>query len=362
MSDLTSFVLMPFDKEFDDIYEQFVCSALENAGYSTVRADDIRSQRNILNDIVELIVKSNIIVADVTAINPNVFYELGISHALGKNVILLTQNVEDLPFDLQQYRVIVYDTHFTEMEEAKEDLEKYAREVREGSVTFGSPVSDFAKTRGVRIRDLHEKAVSSSMSRELETVDADKGFLDYVADFENATNFMNDIVMGVNEKMENMKDKTRNVNMRINKMQESSEPGSASQLRQHVRELAREVNNFADYVSERNDRYSDVIPDVRENLERILSINELTNNNDKEVREELRKFYRMSKKLEQKASGARDSIRNLSDVMLEQKGIESHLNLALDRGARALDTYQSHIDQTISIFQKARLYAEDRLD
>ena len=67
-----------------------------------------------MEDIWELINKSRIIVADVTGKNANVFYELGISHTIGKDYIVLTQNELDVPFDLKHRRYFKY-TQITKM-------------------------------------------------------------------------------------------------------------------------------------------------------------------------------------------------------------------------------------------------------
>ena len=109
-----AFVIMPFDEGFDEIYDDFIVKTLREAGLEVSRADDIQSSQNILKDIVRAIKNSSLIVADLTDSNPNVFYELGLGHALNKPVIMLTQGIEDLPFDLRSYRAIPYTTHFKE--------------------------------------------------------------------------------------------------------------------------------------------------------------------------------------------------------------------------------------------------------
>ena len=81
-----------------------------------------------MRDIIEMIEKSDLIIADLTSSNPNVYYELGIAHAFGKPVIHLVQSpVEDVPFDLRSYRLITYSTDFAEIDQAKEELAEYAR-------------------------------------------------------------------------------------------------------------------------------------------------------------------------------------------------------------------------------------------
>lgn len=80
------------------LYRYLIADGLSNLGYDVRRADDILSQNNILSDIISSIYSSDLIVADLTGSNPNVYYELGIAHAFNKNVILLIQDIEELPF------------------------------------------------------------------------------------------------------------------------------------------------------------------------------------------------------------------------------------------------------------------------
>ena len=100
----TAFVIMAFDKEFDAIYSDLIKPSLEKIGYEVKRADSLLSQQNILKDIVREIASADLIIAELTSLNPNVFYELGIAHALRKPTILLTQSIEELPFDLRSFR------------------------------------------------------------------------------------------------------------------------------------------------------------------------------------------------------------------------------------------------------------------
>ncbi len=138
------FVLMPFDEEFTPVYSDVIKHVLEQEGFEVLRADDIQSQRNIMRDIIEMIAKSDLIIADLTSSNPNVYYELGIAHALEKPVIHLVQSpVEDVPFDLRSYRLITYSTHFTEIGKARGELAEYARKFLEGKLPVGNPVTDF---------------------------------------------------------------------------------------------------------------------------------------------------------------------------------------------------------------------------
>ncbi len=102
------FVLMPFDEKYNDIYKFGIKGAAEDVGAYAERIDEQIFTEGILDRIFNQISKADVIVADMTKRNANVFYEVGYAHALGKVVLLLTQNSDDIPFDLQHRQHIVY--------------------------------------------------------------------------------------------------------------------------------------------------------------------------------------------------------------------------------------------------------------
>ena len=99
--------MMPFDAAFTPIYRS-IRSAVEAAGLRCRRADDIWENPAIIQDVVSLIDRSRVVICDCTGRNPNVFYEAGIAHTLGREVILITQSRDDIPFDLRHLRYIPY--------------------------------------------------------------------------------------------------------------------------------------------------------------------------------------------------------------------------------------------------------------
>ena len=100
---------MPFADESQPVYDDHIKKVLGALGVSAQRADEIASTSLITWDIWERINKARFIIADMTGRNPNVFYEVGLAHAISKEVILLTRSMGDIPFDLQSLRFIVYD-------------------------------------------------------------------------------------------------------------------------------------------------------------------------------------------------------------------------------------------------------------
>jgi hypothetical protein len=102
------FVLMPFTNDLLPIYQDHVKKVVTELNLNVARADDFFTTNIILNDIWDAINNSKIIIADCTGRNPNVFYEIGIAHVVGKKVILITQNKDDVPFDLRHLRFFEY--------------------------------------------------------------------------------------------------------------------------------------------------------------------------------------------------------------------------------------------------------------
>ncbi|MFM5230931.1 hypothetical protein ACET9H_16960 [Aeromonas media] len=99
--------MMPFHPSFNPVYES-IREAARNLNLECRRADDIWDHSTIIQDVVSLIDRSRIVICDCTGRNPNVFYEAGIAHALGREVIIITQSEHDIPFDIQHIRHIRY--------------------------------------------------------------------------------------------------------------------------------------------------------------------------------------------------------------------------------------------------------------
>ena len=122
------FVIMPFTQKWsNDIWQQILKPAVQEMGMTPIRADDLYGQ-NIMEDVWQSILKAAIIICDTTGRNPNVFYELGIAHTLGKKVLLLTQNIDDIPFDLQAYRHIEYEVTISGGNLLKDTIKKHIKE------------------------------------------------------------------------------------------------------------------------------------------------------------------------------------------------------------------------------------------
>ena len=118
------FVAMPFMDRMDPIYHDHIKPTCDAIGLGCARADDFFEAKSIVTDIFDAIYKSQAVIADCTTKNPNVFYEIGISHTLGRPTILLSQTTDDIPFDLRHLRTIIYDYTPRGMETMEANLRK----------------------------------------------------------------------------------------------------------------------------------------------------------------------------------------------------------------------------------------------
>lgn len=107
------FVVMPFKPMFKTQYENIIRPAIKESGLECVRGDEIYSKPRIVDDIWKSIRSARVIIAELTGKNPNVLYEVGLAQAIGKPLIIITRNEDDVPFDLKSLRYLFYDTEYS---------------------------------------------------------------------------------------------------------------------------------------------------------------------------------------------------------------------------------------------------------
>jgi len=116
------FVLMPFEEPYTEIYEKLIKPIVEKEGLTCKKADDIFSTQSVIEDIWENINKASLIIAEISDNNPNVMYELGICHSIGKNVMMITQNPKNIPFNFRHLRIYPYQNDITKADELKANI------------------------------------------------------------------------------------------------------------------------------------------------------------------------------------------------------------------------------------------------
>lgn len=118
-----AFVVMPFAPEFIDVYVLGIRAVAEQLGMVVERADDIEHNQSIPEVIKAKIGQCDVVIADTTLPNPNVFYEVGLAHGVRKETILICRDAETIPFDLGTINHIVYSS----IVELREKLETRLR-------------------------------------------------------------------------------------------------------------------------------------------------------------------------------------------------------------------------------------------
>jgi hypothetical protein len=114
-------VMMPFEASLEPVYDS-IKEAASGVGLNCQRADDIWEHSTVIQDIFALIYRSQIVVCDFSDKNPNVFYEAGIAHTLGKHVVPITQFPQDIPLDLSHHRYLKYLNNSEGREQLKQGL------------------------------------------------------------------------------------------------------------------------------------------------------------------------------------------------------------------------------------------------
>ncbi len=339
----SAFVLMPFAEEFSNVYEHFIKPVLEKAGFTVQRADDIENQQSILRDVIERIETSDLIVADLTTINPNVFYELGLAHARGKPVILMTQYLEDVPFDIQSYRVLEYSTDFVKIENAEKQLSNRAKGFLEGTVKFGSPVTDFLQdgSRANQDSNVHSSG----------TVQQDeRGFFDHVIDVTNGYNDIAEITVDVTKDLQTLTNAAETATAQYKKISTNPSDSSPVAARKVSRRLAEQIKQFKGRLRKANTDYSGIAQNTENSLEIVLSFQlEQSDMTDPKII----KYIATLRDLQSLVIEARNSCLGLAERMDEIPPLERHLNRELKEGSEEVRVMANNLDKTIASIARA---------
>lgn len=149
----TAFVIMPIKKigsdeyqHFRSLYDEVLKPCLESCGYEARRADDVQKTGAITRDIILRLAESDLVLADLTDLNPNVFYELGVRHALrGAGTVMLLDEIRttDVPFDLSAYRVIKFRGELNGIGRLRTDLAAFLKGGADAIDRRDNPVHDW---------------------------------------------------------------------------------------------------------------------------------------------------------------------------------------------------------------------------
>ena len=141
------FVIMPFsatekhsENYWDNFFERFIKPSIESLGYSCRRSK--AGPSNIIKDVIHELLNADIVIAVLTDYNANVWYELGIRHALKVGTIMIIEEGQKLPFDINQYGVIIYHDSILGASEFLNDLKIFIEKI-ENKKSVDNPVQEF---------------------------------------------------------------------------------------------------------------------------------------------------------------------------------------------------------------------------
>jgi hypothetical protein len=129
-------------KRSDTVLKHIICAAVEQVGYDVIRADKISEPGIITTQIIQYIVDSSLVIADLTERNPNVFYELALRHAIRKPLVQLIKKGEPIPFDVAATRIIQFDIHdLDSVDYAKSEIISQVKTIEAGNSDMHNPIS-----------------------------------------------------------------------------------------------------------------------------------------------------------------------------------------------------------------------------
>ncbi|HUX59540.1 MAG TPA: hypothetical protein VMV77_21385 [Bacteroidales bacterium] len=122
-----AFVVMQFSSPYNELYEDVIKTVCEDFNLDVVRADETYGPGLILADITKQIYESRLIIAEISPINANVFYEVGFAHALNKPTILIAEKTTKLPFDVSPFRTLFYENSIAGKKKIENGLRKHIK-------------------------------------------------------------------------------------------------------------------------------------------------------------------------------------------------------------------------------------------
>ena len=340
------FVITPFSENFLALYKELKHVFARDFDFSN--AGDLDNQQNILKDIVEGIYQADVVIADLTGLNPNVFYELGLSHAMNKKVIIITQNIVELPFDIKSYRANEYSLQFNKLPLLIDELKRLLYGAIDNSVKYGNPVSDYIpdfyedKRRSPGIQSL----VANDDVETLDAIEEDtKGFLDCIADIgENSAKMSNEInSMGIemNEMTASVSNATRQI------QQAKSQNGSVDVVfvRNICRRLAVPIETFARKLKE---HVSNIHEHWRIVENSYLALLDNQHAQQAEKLQELEKSMRTLRSLQEATETSNKKIEGFAVALRGGLGMEKRLNKAVSLLDSELGAYLSMTETMMS--------------
>lgn len=352
-----AFVLMPFDAEFSSVYSDLIKPALENAGYEVERADEPLERQNVLRTIVRRIHEAELIVADLTGGNPNVFYELGIAHGLGRPTVLITQTSDgapmDVPFDLRSYRIEFYSTRFDEIGELALALETVGKEHLAGKVVFGNPVSDFVAA------DVGAKETDDGNDLGQPVEDEEPGWLDYLEELEDAAERIGETMQRMGQATEDVREDLQRSTERAEELARRPSGASTYEQRKVVSIAASDLTRYAERLEQSLPLLD---PAVKQLTDSGLAYLSQAYAETEDQRKELGEAAQALSDLSEATTEGLEGLREFRQTVGEIPHVTKEFRRAARRVVKALDSIALLLEQSVSFAENGSSLIKEKLE
>lgn len=361
MSAPKAFVLMPFDADFDNVYSQLIEPALTDLGFSVTRADLSINQQQILKDIVNSLAEADLVIVDVSGLNGNVMYELGLAHAMGKRTVMITRDISELPFDLRSYRANAYSTEFTEAPKLRERLATIGAGVLDGSAEFSNPVQDFApeflgQPDQVAIAPTkvdHGAAIGAVADEE------EPGLLDFAVELSESSAELVAIGERIGTATATVGNQMTARTAQIELLNKNLGSNAAPALRQLMRETANDFDKYSEELESQNPLLHDALSVLGLSANGLArSRSTATPEEEEKLREEIDSFAAAEVSFDE----AYENISTFASIIGSLPPMEKKLTAAVRRAASAVNATADEIALGKSEFARVRGLLEERLD
>lgn len=306
-------------------------------------------------------------IADVTGLNENVLYELGLAHALGKRTVMITQKLDDLPFDLRAYRANEYSMLFHKAGELKDLLAKVGEAVLRGEADFSNPIQDFAPYALGRATQPTVVPLAGGPSyRGGDTTDVDSasaddepGFLEHRVALELGSAKVVQISERLGGFTEEVGNKFSGYSEKMVRANTNLGDRAAGALLAIARDAAEDLNLYAEQIEPLTGEMRTALGDVAAGTNAIARHGSIGDDEDAAVGEGVLESLHNA---ELSMGQTRASIEGFAKTMLELPNMERNLRRAARRAAAAVTALAEEIETGESEFARARGLLQERID
>lgn len=361
------FVIMPFHSEFDPVYQQLIKKPLEEKNHVVNRADDVSSHQSILKTIIHNISNSDVIIADLTAQNANVYYELGIAHTLDKPTIHIVQSFDDLGFDIISYNAIKYSIHFDESPELTNKILDIIERAEQGNYNFSNPVSDSIgdsleqhKASPTKETLNSDEAVSQRDEEAVED-EAEPGILDSMIEAEESVTEIGKTVAELGNLFFVLSEKTQRNTERSNELNAQPEQkGFNSRRLQIAKQFASDLNTFSDAVTKRIPRLNESWNMLDQSIGYVLSVTDIQE--ESEIEAVRTGFINSSQELRRGIKGNLEAFESFQEILRSLPKLSKATNRAIGHADNTFNKLNDELRLGDSVLTRIINLAQDMID